>query len=308
MSVADRRRTQPQIVREDHTLRAAQQPDQSKNQISFPSPLRPGYNLGKNTPAHLESAIRSAVQMRMRNSALWIFVAGFLLFSGCGEGSPPQSSQTVPEKSNGQPVGDSNFSPNSDGATVTPSNVSPEPQAEPPADMTIVMEDCKASRPGKITGGTSVLRMLFSGPPQERLIKRGTVRVDGEDYTLYLPKAESYSTKNTEPGDSDFENTSTRISVDHNGDSRLTHDEGWFANLPLRLGEKMFDVAEIAEDGSRVMLRPSKSPLRGVIVGRTCPSFSFKTANGDEVSFETLAGKAFILDPRAVPAFADDAA
>jgi hypothetical protein len=33
-----------------------------------------------------------------------------------------------------------------------------------------------------------------------------------------------------------------------------------------------------------------------VIVGRTCPPFSFKTADGKEVNHEGLAGKAFLLD------------
>jgi hypothetical protein len=58
----------------------------------------------------------------------------------------------------------------------------------------------------------------------------------------------------------------------------------------------MFDVAEIAKDGSRVILKPSESPLRGVIVGRTCPPFSFQTEDDKEVSSQTTAGKALILD------------
>ncbi|HTI52539.1 MAG TPA: hypothetical protein VL475_16360 [Planctomycetaceae bacterium] len=158
------------------------------------------------------------------------------------------------------------------------------------------MEDCKASRPGKITSGTGILSLLFSGPPKDKLIKRGTVQVDGHDYTLYLPKADAWSIENTGPGDSDLENTSTVISVDHNGDGNLTEEEGWFANLPLRFGEKMFDVAEIAEDGSRIVLHPSKSPLRGVIIGQVCPPFSFETAEGEEVGLDTLRGKPFFLD------------
>jgi hypothetical protein len=158
------------------------------------------------------------------------------------------------------------------------------------------MEDCKASRPGKITSQTSTLRLLFAGPPKDQLAKRGTVKVDGHKYTLYLPKAKSYSIKNTKPSDSDFENTSTLISVDQKGDGRLTDTDGWFANLPLRLGDKMFDVAQIAADGSRIVLKPSKSPLRGLIVGRRCPPFSFKTADGEELSRERLAGKPFLLD------------
>ncbi len=234
--------------------------------------------------------------MKTRRTPLWIFVASTLLFSGCGEGSHDKSSLSVPETSRGEPAAVSNVSPNSSAETVAPANGSPDPQAEQRAEMTIVMEDCKASRPGKITSGTGVFSLIFSGPPREKLVKRGAVPVDGQDYALYLPKAESYTTENTESGDSDFENTSTLISVDHNGDGKLTDDEGWFANLPLRLGEKMFDVAEIAEGGSRIVLKPSKSPLRGVIVGRVCPPFSFETPDGDEVSDKTLAGKAFILD------------
>jgi hypothetical protein len=111
-----------------------------------------------------------------------------------------------------------------------------------------------------------------------------------------LPQAKVYSVKNAKPSDADSENTSTLISVDQNGDGRITDADGWFANLPLRLGDKMFDVTEIAADASRIVLKPSKSPLRGVIVGRTCPPFSFKTAEGKVVSLENLARKPFILD------------
>jgi hypothetical protein len=258
--------------------------------------------------------------MRTRNRGLWIFVTASLLWTGCSTGSSQQAAQPAHEKAapdksiaEAAPVSDTSPNAGSDAqpaanesfdlqagssatVAVTPANESTEPQAAPTADVTIVMENCKASRPGKITADTSILKMVFSGPPQDKLVKRGTVQVDGQDYTLYLPKSESYSTKNTGEGDSGFENTSTLISVDHNRDGKLTDDEGWFANLPLRLGDKMFDVAEIAQDGGKIVLKPSQSPIRGVIVGRTCPPFSYKTADGDEVGLESLAGKAFILD------------
>ena len=168
--------------------------------------------------------------------------------------------------------------------------------AEKAAAITVVMEDCKASRPGRITSDASILRLLFAGPPREELVKRGRVKVDGHKYTLYLPKAMSYSTKNTKPGDSGFENTSTLISVDQKGDGRLTDTDGWFANLPLRLADKMFDVSEIAADGSRIVLRPSRAPLRGAIVGRLCPPFSFQTADGQTTTREGLAGKVVVVD------------
>jgi hypothetical protein len=254
--------------------------------------------------------------MTTPNKAFWLFVTGSLLLTGCGDAPPQQSSQSVPEKSIVQTAPGRDVSPSSISAAVTPENQSPEAQTptsdsdavspanasselqtqKEAADVIIAMENCKATRPGKITAGTSVLKMVFAGPPKDKLVKRGTVQVDGQDYTLYLPKADSYSTKNTESNDNGFENTSTLISVDHNGDGRLTDDEGWFANLPLRLGDKMFDVAELAQDGTQIVLKPSQSPIRGVIVGRTCPAFSFKTVDGDEASFTTLAGKAFILD------------
>jgi hypothetical protein len=234
--------------------------------------------------------------MKMPSSRLWICVSGMLLFNGCGEDSPRPSSRSVPAKPVAQPAVAENPSPDSGSSTATASNKSLDAPARQPADITVAMENCKATRLGKITADTGILSLLFSGPPRDKLVKRGTVSVEGQDFTLYLPKDESYSTENTGPGDSDFENTSTLISVDHNGDGKLTDDEGWFANLPLRLGDKMFDVIEIAEDGSRIVLRPSQSPLRGVIVGRACPPFAFETAEGEEVSGESLAGKPFILD------------
>jgi hypothetical protein len=163
------------------------------------------------------------------------------------------------------------------------------------APLIIRMENCKATRPGRISSDTSTLSLLL-GLAKEELAKRGTVELDGHKYTLYLPKSKPYSIKNSKADDSEFENTSTLISIDQKGNGKLTKEDGWFANLPLRLGDKMFDVAEIAGDGSRIVLRPSKSPLRGVIVGRRCPEFSFQTAEGQEISRQSLAGKPFLLD------------
>ena len=119
-------------------------------------------------------------------------------------------------------------------------------RAEGPAAVTVRMESCKVSGPVRVTSDTSLLRVLFVGPPREELVKRGTVEVDGQKYTLYLPKAKSYAIKNTKPSDSGMANTSTVVYVDQKGDGRLTDTDGWFANLPLRLGDTMFDIVEIA--------------------------------------------------------------
>ena len=171
-----------------------------------------------------------------------------------------------------------------------------EPAPKEAASLTVVMEDCKASRPAKITTVGDAFRMLFASQRREELVKRGTVQVDRQKYTLYLPKARSWSKKNTGPSDCYNDNTSTLISVDQNGDGRMTENDGWFANLPLRLGDRMFDVADIAADGSRIVLKPSKARLRGLVVGRPCPPFSFKTADGKEINRDSLAGKPFLLD------------
>jgi hypothetical protein len=157
--------------------------------------------------------------------------------------------------------------------------------------ITVAMEDCKATRPGVPKG---ILDVLIG--TKEQLVKRGVAVVDGQKYTLYLPKAKAYTLKNASKKDHGFENTSTRLSIDQKGDGKLTEADHWFANLPIRLGDRMFEVTEIAKDGSRVVLRPSKAPLSGALVGRVCPPFSFKTADGKVVSRESLAGKAFVLD------------
>jgi hypothetical protein len=58
----------------------------------------------------------------------------------------------------------------------------------------------------------------------------------------------------------------------------------------------MFDVVDLAADGSKILLRASRAPLGGVVMGRKCPPFSFTTANGKAVTPDTFAGKAFLLD------------
>ena len=184
-----------------------------------------------------------------------------------------------------------------------PSGYGDQPVDDQRLPIIVKMEDSKASRRGKLQFTEEELKdreklsaKLVKGWPQDELFKRGVLEVDGHKYYLYLPKAKSYSVKNTSNNDADFDNTSTLISVDQKGDGRITDADGWFANLPLRLGDKMYDVTEIAADASRIVLKPSKSPLRGVIIGRTCPPFSFKTADGKVASRESLAKRSFILD------------
>jgi hypothetical protein len=169
-----------------------------------------------------------------------------------------------------------------------------EPPARPPAAITVKMEDCQASRPGKLAQA-GLLRLLIFGPPKDLLVKRGALEVEGEKYDLYLPSAKSYATRNQAKAGSD-DDTSTRISIDLDHDGQLTEEEGWYASRPIRIGDRMFEVQEIAEDGTRLVLKPSTAPLRGVIKGRKCPPFAFTTPEGEPVTRDRLGGKAFLLD------------
>jgi hypothetical protein len=169
-----------------------------------------------------------------------------------------------------------------------------EPSAKPPAAITVKMEGCQASRPGKLAQA-GLLRLLFFGPPKDPLVKRGVVDVEGEKYDLYLPAAKSYSTRN-QAKDGSGDDTSTLISIDFDHDGQLTEEEGWYASRPIRIGDRMFEVQEIAQDGIRVVLKPSTAPLRGVIKGRRCPPFAFTTPGGEPVTLDRLRGKAFLLD------------
>ena len=166
------------------------------------------------------------------------------------------------------------------------------PAGSGPDAIVVRMEACQATRQGI---AKSLVEVLM-GAAKENLIKRGVMEVEGRKYTLYLPKAKAYAVQNTAKGDDIFQNTSTRLAVDQKADGKLTEADNWFANLPVRLGDRMYDVVEIAPDGSRLVLKPSKSPLRGVVVGLTCPPFSFKTADGKTISRDRLAGKPFLLD------------
>ena len=163
--------------------------------------------------------------------------------------------------------------------------------------ITVAMEDCKASRPGRLSKATSIFSLLLLGRPKdEQVAKKGSVTLDGRNYGIYLPKAAAYTLKNTGERDDALENTSTLISIDFNGDGKLEDAEGWYANLPVRLGDRMFDVREIAKNGDRIVLSPSSAPLRGLIEGFRCPPFNFQSDKGQHVTRDQLAGKAFLLD------------
>ncbi len=139
---------------------------------------------------------------------------------------------------------------------------------------------------------------MISGLPKDKLVWKGTLEVDGESFAIYLPKLKkkkTYTTTNTGK-DNHYGNTSTLLSIDGNHDDILTSDESWNANLPVRIGDRMFDIVQIEPDGSRIDARPSAAPLRGMVVGRKCPPFELQIDAGEKVTLESYAGKAFLLD------------
>ncbi|MEX0713412.1 MAG: hypothetical protein WD278_13735 [Pirellulales bacterium] len=168
-------------------------------------------------------------------------------------------------------------------------------ESQQPAEITIVMEGCKASRPAHISSDTSLVGLLFSAAAGEQLVKRGMFEFDGESHAVYLPKP-PYSVTNSAESDGGLTNKSTLISIDQNGDAELAEDEGWFASLPVRVGDRMFDVIEIAADGSQVVFKPATAPMQGVVIGRKSPPFSFQTTDGEVVTLEQFKGKTVIFD------------
>jgi hypothetical protein len=180
---------------------------------------------------------------------------------------------------------------------VAAGSASPSARAAgpPPRTITVMMEDGKVVLPPVMAVSEGVLSLIWNGYAEKR-VKRGTVRLDGQSFTLYMSPAKEYPLKNKGGHDGYSANTSTMIAVDQRGNGKPGNFDVWYANLPIRLGDRMFEVAEIAEKGTRVTLLPSRAPLRGVVVGQPCPGFSFETADGRKVTRETYKGKAFLLD------------
>ncbi len=166
---------------------------------------------------------------------------------------------------------------------------------DPPADaITITLTETTVTRPGSVTGG--LLAAIFGGSGGGEKLKRGEHTVDEQTFALFLPRAKTCTIKNTGPNDGAFENTSTAITVAPKGDEKLTANQNWFANLPLRIGDRMFDVLDIAADGGTIVLKPSTAPLRGAVLGRKCPPFAFETSDGKKISLADYKGQSFLLD------------
>jgi hypothetical protein len=174
----------------------------------------------------------------------------------------------------------------------------PQSREQVAADGTRIVPLAKSdvTRRAPITADVSVAKLLVQGLPVEHLTHGGVLAVDGRADAIYLPDAKEYSIVNRGTREDEFGNTSTLLAIDADGDGTIDESESWYADLPVRIGDRVFDVTAIAPDGSSISLKPAAGPLRGVIVGRTLPPFEWKLADGTTISDRSLRGKPLVLD------------
>ncbi len=143
-------------------------------------------------------------------------------------------------------------------------------------------------------------QMLASMNATEALTLGGSFEMGGESVALYLADQEEYSLVNTGHGETNFQNTSTYISIDYNGDGEIVDYESLASNLPIRLFDSMFLVTEINKGKQTITLQQIDIPLAGAVMNRRCPDFRYETVDGQIVSNESILGTTTILDVWAV--------
>lgn len=151
----------------------------------------------------------------------------------------------------------------------------------------VPMEPCQVQRP--VDG--------FYVNSSKQLVRKGTVDVGEETFTIYLPQDKGgWSTEpraNRRSILTQF--TSTYLAVDQDHDGRISEYESSFAELPLRLGDTMFTIESIADDGTMTLL-PSDGPLTGAVIGRKAPDFAWPTKDGGTIRRDDLLGRTTIID------------
>lgn len=130
--------------------------------------------------------------------------------------------------------------------------------------------------------------------PKPVSLVRGELLVDTEKAVFYLPSHGPYSLKSEKSHS--LENTSTAISVDFDNDGKLANSEIWWSSMPVRLGDRMFEIKEIDPGGKWILLAKSSVPLAGAVIGKPCPPFEFTLMDGKPVSLKDYKGTAVLLD------------
>lgn len=145
-----------------------------------------------------------------------------------------------------------------------------------------------------------VKQLMASMNAKEALTLGGSFQLDGATVSLYLAEQVEYSLVNTGHGETNFDNTSTYISIDHNGDGQIVDYESVASNLPIRLFDSMFLVTEISKSKQTITLQQIDIPLAGAVLNRRCPDFQYETVDGQIISNESIRGTTTILDIWAV--------
>lgn len=173
-----------------------------------------------------------------------------------------------------------------------------ESQLKPIGDPIVVsLEDCEKTRP-KVK--LSILSLLLFGAGSDKLTLQGSFDAEGERTTVFLPQQRSYSIENTVNGNSRFENTSTYISLDRDGDGSISNGESFATSHPIRMKDAMFKVTEINKDAKTITFQKVDVPLSDTIVNRRCPPFEYTTTAGKTITDKSILGKVTILDIWAV--------
>lgn len=143
-----------------------------------------------------------------------------------------------------------------------------------------------------------LLKILVTNGPQtiEGMARKATATIGGKSYNLYLPVSKTYTKTNTAKSDQSFSNTATMLYIDYDGNGKLDEWERRSTNLPLRFGQKMYDVTALSADGRSMTLTESRAPLAQLLVGEPAPPLVFKATNGKFIDLAALRGKAVVLD------------
>ncbi len=174
---------------------------------------------------------------------------------------------------------------------MLPSSPKPAPGAN---EILVELEPTELKREGR-----ELIRLDSNGKPSveypglEKLV-HGDLKVGDEHASFYLPLYGPHPT--TTKNNHSFENTSTLISVDSDNNGQLARNEDWWASLPVRLGDKMFEVATIDPGSKWILLKSSSVPLSGAIVGKRCPGFQYITQDGTIAALADYKGKFVLLD------------
>lgn len=162
--------------------------------------------------------------------------------------------------------------------------------------VVIGLEACKMNRP---KAKLSLVGVLF-GSRTEALALTGKLNHKGKEVSIYLPRKRSYTLENTAVGGTRFENTSTYLSIDHDGDGEISDWETVASNRPFRIADSMYQVTNVDKAAAKISVQEVSAPLSGSLVGQKVPPFKLTTVDGKEITDKSILGKVTLLDVWAV--------